>query len=121
MLLVAVGGALGAVARWLVQEWLLPRSIIFPTSTFVINVSGCFLIGAFVAAAAGHAGWPEELRLLFPIGFVGAYTTFSSYQLQLFQLIERGAWGTAAAYFTGSNLAGFAGVALGVYLGKRIL
>src|SRR5713101_4500178 len=105
--LVALGGALGALARWAVQEWLAPQSAWFPTATFLINVTGSFAIAAFASAATAHAGWHPGLRLLLPVGFVGAYTTFSTYQMDLFRLIERGAPGLAAAYFVGSNALGF--------------
>jgi CrcB protein len=120
VLLVAVGGALGSVSRWAVQELLAGRSAVFPTATFLINVSGCFLIGAFASAAAVHADWSPVWRLLFPIGFVGAYTTFSTYQLEIFRLLERGEWAMGALYFFASNLAGFAGIAAGIWAGKRI-
>jgi CrcB protein len=91
-----------------------------PTATFLINVSGCFLIGAFASAAAAHADWSPAWRLLFPIGFVGAYTTFSTYELEIFRLLERGEWAMGALYFFASNLAGFAGIAAGIWAGKRI-
>lgn len=120
MLLVGLGGALGAVARWAMQELFAGRSAVFPTATFLINVSGCFLIGAFASAAASHAGWSPGWRLLFPIGFVGAYTTFSTYQLEIFRLLERGEWALGLLYFAASNLAGFAGIAAGLWAGKRL-
>jgi CrcB protein len=120
VLLVAVGGALGSVSRWAMQELLAGRSAVFPTATFLINVSGCFLIGAFASAAAAHADWSPAWRLLFPIGFVGAYTTFSTYELEIFRLLERGEWAMGALYFFASNLAGFAGIAAGIWAGKRL-
>jgi CrcB protein len=120
VLLVAFGGSLGAVARWGVQEWLSPRSATFPTATLLINVTGSFLIAAFAAVAAGHPALGPGWRLLFPIGFVGAYTTFSTYELELWTLIDRGQAGLAAAYFVGSNLAGFAALLFGFWFGKQL-
>lgn len=120
MLLVGAGGALGAVARWGVQELLAGRSAVFPTATFLINVSGCFFIAAFASAAASHAAWSPAYRLLFPIGFVGAYTTFSTYQLEIFRLLERGEWGMGLLYFGASNVAGFAGIAAGIWAGRQL-
>lgn len=120
VLLVALGGSLGAVSRWAVQEWLAPQSASFPTATFLINVTGSFLIAAFAAIAGGHpemgAGW----RLLFPVGFVGAYTTFSTYELDLFRLVERGQAGLAAAYFVGSNALGFLAILAGLWVGRQV-
>lgn len=120
MLLVGAGGALGAVARWAVQELFAGRGALFPTATFLINVSGCFFIGAFASAAATHAAWSPGWRLLFPVGFVGAYTTFSTYQLEIFQLLERGEWPTSLLYFVASNVAGFGGIAAGLWAGRQL-
>jgi fluoride exporter len=120
VLLVALGGSLGAVARWAVQAWLSPQSATFPTATLLINVTGSFLIAAFAAVAAGHPALGPGWSLLFPIGFVGAYTTFSTYELELWRLIERGQTGLAAAYFLGSNALGFLALLAGLWVGKQV-
>jgi CrcB protein len=120
VLLVAFGGSLGAVARWAVQEWLSPQSATFPTATLLINVTGSFVIAVFAAVAAGHPALGPGWRLFFPIGFVGAYTTFSSYELELWTLIDRGQTGLAATYFVGSNLAGFIALLFGFWCGKQL-
>ncbi|GAC1340462.1 MAG: fluoride efflux transporter CrcB [Myxococcales bacterium] len=120
MLLVALGGSLGAVSRWALQEWLAPQSTSFPTATFLINVTGCFLIAAFAALAGAHPALDGGWRLLFPVGFVGAYTTFSTYELDLWRLIERGHAGLAAAYFVGSNALGFLAILAGLWAGRLL-
>lgn len=119
-LLVALGGALGAVARFGVATLVTRRiGAAFPLGTLIINVSGCFLIAAFLSAAAVRSGLDEGWRYLFPIGFVGAYTTFSTYEWELWKLVEAGQLGRAALYFSLSNAIGFAAIVAGVALGKR--
>ena len=84
----------------------------WPWGTLLINVSGCFVIALFlgvIAARALHPGW----RYLLPVGFVGAYTTFSTFEYEVQQLIASGAWRGAAAYVIASNVAGFLAVLLG--------
>ena len=121
-LLVALGGALGAVARFAVGTLIARR---FPTAqlplgTLLINVSGCLMIAVFLSAAASRSSLQEGLRYLFPIGFVGAYTTFSTYEWELWRLGEQRAWATAGLYFVLSNAVGFAAIALGSALGRRL-
>ncbi len=121
VLLVALGGALGALARFGVASALKSRSLEFPWATLLINVTGCAIIGFFLAAVNGrwhalHAGW----TYLLPIGFVGAYTTFSTYEWEMQRLAEAGAWARLAAYFVLSNGVGFLAVLGGVWLGRRV-
>ena len=122
LLLVAVGGALGALARFGLATAITRRvGAGFPWATLIINVSGCAVIGFFLAAINGRwsgvdAGW----TYLVPIGFVGAYTTFSTYEYELQRLLEAGALARLAAYFVLSNAVGFAAVVAGVWLGRRV-
>ena len=73
-----------------------------------------------VAEPADRSGLAPGLRYFFPIGFVGGYTTFSTYAFEIQSLIARGATGTAAAYFLASNAAGLAAVWLGLGLGRKL-
>ncbi|MGZ3429036.1 MAG: fluoride efflux transporter CrcB [Polyangia bacterium] len=119
-LLVALGGALGALARYGVASALKRFGSGFPFATLLINVTGCAVIGFFLAAVNGrwsgiHAGW----SYLVPIGFVGAYTTFSTYEYEMARLLEVGAFARLAAYFVLSNGVGFAAVVGGIWLGRR--
>lgn len=119
--LVALGGALGAVARYAFALAVAARfpAARFPVATLAINVSGCFVIALFLSTAATrHAHDP--LRLLVPIGFVGAYTTFSTYEWELWQLGGQRAWGAAVLYAICSNVLGLGAVALGAAIGKRL-
>ena len=119
-LLVALGGALGALSRYAVAS-AFRRVADFPLGTMVINISGCAIIGFFLAAVNGRwsgidAGW----TYLVPIGFVGAYTTFSTYEYEMARLVELGAFSRLAAYFLLSNAVGFAAVVGGIWLGRRV-
>jgi CrcB protein len=119
--LVALGGALGSVARFAVGTFFARRGVTsFPTATLLINLSGCFVIGLFLSAAASRAHLNEGWRYLFPIGFVGAYTTFSTYEWELLALGERREWMRAVIYFVASNALGFACVLIGSALGRRL-
>src|SRR3954471_24949919 len=108
-LYVALGGALGALARYGVASAIGKRLGGFPVATLVINVTGCAVIGFFLAAVNGrwsgiHEGW----SYLLPIGFVGAYTTFSTYEYEMARLLEVGAYARVGASFVLSNAIGFA-------------
>ncbi len=120
-LLVGAGGALGAIARWIVGTLIAARwGNAWPWGTFVINITGCFMIGFFVTLTTERVVVHEGWRYLFPIGFVGAYTTFSTYEWELQRLAEAGAWARLVAYFVLSNGVGFVAVLAGVWLGRRV-
>ena len=119
ILLVAAGGALGAVARYLVGELFAQRlGVEWPWGTLFINLSGCLLISLFLGAGAGRIA-DSSLRYLLPIGFVGAYTTFSTYEYETLRLFELGRAGAALAYVAASNLLGFGAVLAGAWLARR--
>jgi fluoride exporter len=88
-LLIGIGGFLGANARYLVAVWVAERlGSAFPYATLIINVSGSFILGFLGGAIAEgilvHSNW----RLFFAIGFLGAYTTFSTFSFENFMLIQ---------------------------------
>ena len=119
ILLVAAGGALGAVARYLVANVFASRlGVEWPWGTLFINLSGCLLISLFLGAGAGRIA-DSNLRYLLPIGFVGAYTTFSTYEYEVLRLFELGRAGPALAYVIASNALGFLAVAAGAWLARR--
>ena len=114
ILLVALGGALGAVARFLVATGFARKvGVDWPWGTLFINVSGCFLIAVLAARLSS-----ESLRYLLPIGFVGAYTTFSTFEYETMRLVQQGRPAGALAYVLGSNLLGFAAVLLGNWVAR---
>lgn len=112
---VAIGGAVGALARYGVNV-LIPRgeTFSFPWATFAVNVLGCLAIGACHLWLNENAQW-APFKPLIIVGILGGFTTFSSFGLETFQLIEAKAWKEAILYFTGTNLAGLAAVSIGVY------
>ncbi len=119
ILLVAVGGALGAVARFLVSTAFAQKlGTGWPWGTLFINLSGCVLIALFLGAGSGRFA-EGGLRYLLPVGFVGAYTTFSTFEFETLQLIELGRLAGALLYVLASNLLGFAAVLLGAWIGRR--
>jgi len=119
ILLVAAGGALGAVARYLVATvFARYAGLEWPWGTLFINLSGCLLIALFLGAGTGRIA-DSNLRYLLPIGFVGAYTTFSSYEYEIWRLVEMGRAGPALAYVVASNVLGFAAVLAGSWVARR--
>ena len=120
-LLVGLGGFAGAVARYAVDGWVA-RSLgtSFPFGTLIINASGSLLIGILFAASIERATLPADIRAPVMIGFVGAYTTFSTYMLESWRLVEDGAWGLGAINVIGSIAIGLAAVGIGLAIGRAI-
>ena len=114
--MIAIGGALGSLARWGLAAALPHQPGAFPWATFLENVSGCLLIGALMVLLAEV--WPPSryLRPFLGIGVLGGYTTFSTYMLDTRALLVTGHPGAAAAYLLGSLAAGLAAVWAGVAL-----
>jgi CrcB protein len=116
----SAGGVLGVNARyWLgvvVNRWTSPQ---FPWATFTINVSGSFAIGLLSVLLARWLPHPH-VRLLVVVGFLGGYTTFSSFSFESLALWERGELALCMAYMGGSVAAGFAAVVLGTALGREL-
>ena len=118
---VGLGGFLGANARYLLGGWVASRfGAAFPYGTFVINVSGSFILGFFLAFAQDRAWVAPSARLLFAVGFVGAYTTFSTFEYESIRLLQDGELLLGALYLIGSLVSGgvaaIAGIALGSWL-----
>ena len=112
---VAIGSALGGVARYGITRLTLNISSQFPWGTILINVLGCFVIGFFgtFTLASGRFHASENTRLFVMVGICGGFTTFSSFSLQTFDLVRSGAWGRAAGNIIGSVVLCFLAVALG--------
>ena len=118
-LAVAAGGALGALARYLLDRSIEARAFgLFPWSTFTINLSGCFVVGAVVAALVDRHHTPEWLRLGLVMGVLGGYTTFSTFGQETFDLIEEGRVGVAVTYAVASVAIGVTAVFAGSRLGR---
>jgi CrcB protein len=120
-LYVAVGGALGAVARFALTGVIARRlGSGWPWGTFLVNISGCLAIGLVLAVADARAGLHPGWRYFIPIGFIGAYTTFSAFEYETERLLEHGAFVSAAAYVLASNLVGLCAVLAGAWMGRRL-
>lgn len=118
---VGIGGFLGANARYWLGGWIQDRwGAAFPWSTFFINITGSFILGLFVTLITERFTLRSvaSLRLLIAIGFVGAYTTFSTFEFETLMLVETSAWIRAFANAFGSLIAGFLSVWLGVILAR---
>ncbi len=118
ILIVAVGAGLGGVCRYLVQGWILDRTGPSIVALFIINVSGSFLLGLATTLAVERNAISPDMRLLLTTGFLGGYTTFSSWMLESFQLLEAGNMLRASIDVVGSAAVGLIGVYLGVVAGR---
>ena len=122
VLVVALGGAIGTVARYLLALAAAPISGSLPWGTILINIAGSFLIGFFgtLTLAQGRYAVPETGRLFVMVGICGGFTTFSSFSLQTVDLLRAGALGRAAVNVAASVLLCLAAVALGHVAGAAL-
>jgi CrcB protein len=118
---IAVAGAVGALSRYGLEGFVSRRqSGAFPWGTFAVNVSGAFALGLVFTLATERWGLAPWLRSALTIGFLGAYTTFSTLSFETYRLAEDRALGLAAANVLGSCAAGLAAVYLGIVLGRAL-
>jgi CrcB protein len=118
---IAVAGALGALARYGLEGFVSDRTGGgFPWGTFVVNVSGAFVLGLLFTLLTERFTTDPTLRTSLTVGFLGAYTTFSTLMLESYRLLEDGALASAAANLLGSCAAGLAAVYLGIVLGRAL-
>ncbi len=120
-LMVGLGGALGSMLRFWAGGVISNRlGIRFPYGTFVINCTGSFLIGFIVTLLAERTHWSPNWRYLIPIGFIGGYTTFSTFELETFRSSQDGEMLVASLNILLSVIVGFFSVWLGVITGRTI-
>ena len=121
---IAVAGSIGALARYGLDalDGLVSRRTTggFPWGTFVVNISGSFLLGLLFTVLTEQISAPSWLRSTLTIGLLGAYTTFSTLSFESYRLVEDGAYGIAAANMVGSLAVGLLAVYLGVAPGRAI-
>jgi len=117
-LYVALGGALGSVARYLMQSFIGHYTGPgFPYGTLIVNISGSAIMGLFIGwLARGDLLHGQDLRLFVAIGILGGYTTFSSFSLESITLMEEGRWGAMGAYIAASVVLSLAGLLMGLRL-----
>jgi CrcB protein len=117
---VGVGGFVGAIARFLVA--LVCGRFFgtgFPIGTLIINLTGSFFLGWFLTAIGGRTIVSDHVRLAIAVGFVGAYTTFSTYMYESTALMDDGAWFKAMFNLIGSLILGLIAVRLGIWVAAR--
>ena len=120
-LLIAVGGALGSIARYWVGSTIAGRmGTRFPYGTFVINLTACLIIGFSITYLGKRVGLNPAWRYLIPVGFVGAYSTFSTYEWETLSTLRSGAFALASLYALGSLILGLVAVWLGAALAETV-
>lgn len=120
-LMVAIGGALGAMARFWVYNALLRWSGGFPWATLAVNIIGSLLLGLVFVLIADRVVVAPALRSLMAVGFLGAFTTFSTFSLDALGLIQQGAWGQALGYIAASVLVCLLAAVAGMALGRLLI
>lgn len=120
-LLIALGGAAGAVSRYAVDDtvsrWFGGA---FPLGTLVINLTGSFVLGILFALVVERSALPPDIRAPVMIGFIGAYTTFSTWMLESARLMEGDQWLLAAVNLGGSVMLGLVAVFAGLAVGRAL-
>ena len=121
-LLLFIGGGIGTIFRYqlsgLVQDQL---GSAFPWGTFVVNVTGCIAIGLFATLADERGMLGSPARLFLMVGVTGGYTTFSTFGLETWRLLQAGELAPAFANAAGSVVVGLVGLVIGVFLGRIAL
>ena len=121
LLWVGLGGFLGANSRYLVTQWAAERwGVDFPYGTLIVNVSGSFLIAFFLTLATGRLAISTEVRLFVAVGFLGGFTTFSSFSYETLQLARDGAAWAAGLNMLGETVLALIGVILGMMLAQLL-
>ena len=120
-LLIAAGGGLGSVARYWVGSTISGRmGTRFPFGTFVINITACIIIGFALTYLGKRTGMDPAWRFLIAVGFIGAYSTFSSYEWETLSTLRSGAFFLASLYAVGSLVLGLAATWCGALLAESI-
>lgn len=116
---IGIGGAAGAMTRYAVEAWISARAqATFPFGTLVVNVTGCFLLGFLIAITSQRFLAYSTLRAALAIGFLGAYTTFSTFAFDSMRLAEEGSVARAAINVVANVAVGVLAVVAGTWLGR---
>lgn len=122
VLAIAAGAVPGALSRYQLTEWTKAKfGTKFPYGTFVINLTGCLAMGFFFTISKGITGYPKELDLLIRTGFLGSYTTFSTYGFDTLSLWRNKQTASTAFYWAGSAILGLIAVMIGVAIANAVV
>lgn len=120
LLAISLGASVGAISRWFLGVWFNQLFAHLPLGTLIANLVGGYLIGVAFAVFASHPSWPAEWRLLVITGFLGGLTTFSTFSIEVTQLLQQEKWGWAltaiSLHVLGSLLMTIAGLATVLWL-----
>ena len=120
-LLIGLGGFAGAMARYWMGTFVTQRmGLRFPFGTFLVNISGCFLIGFFMYLLAERGVLDAHWLYIIVVGFIGAYTTFSTFEYETMRALQDGQFGIGLLYVASSVMAGFIMVWLGAQAAKLL-
>lgn len=118
---IGIGGFLGANARYIFGHAIAQRlGMLFPYSTLIVNLTGAFLIGVLFTVLTDRVVDDPLWRQLTIVGFLGGYTTFSSYTWEAVGLMQTGRWSTALVYIIASNILGLLACYAGVWVTRAI-
>ena len=117
---IGVFGFFGAMARYGIARLFGRFSALFPFGTFFINISGCFFLGWFLTWAQPRLNIPDPIRLGIAVGFIGTYTTFSTYMFESDRMLGEGQAVRGMLYILGSIMVGIIAVRMGIILGQRM-
>lgn len=122
LLFVALGGGIGSCFRYLATLWFARHySSVFPWATFVVNITGCFLIGFLMGVITRGVFLENDLRLLLIVGLCGGYTTFSTFSAENLRLLENGSYVALGIYVSASVIFGLMAVFGGNVLSKMFM
>jgi len=120
-LMVGIGGCLGSILRFWLGSYIVSKmGTRFPYGTFVVNITGSFLVGLVFAWLTVRTSWSPNWRYLIPIGFIGGYTTFSGFEYETLRTIQDGQIGLGLLYVAASVVVGFVAVWGGMIAGRAI-
>ena len=118
---VGIGGVLGENARYILGHAIAQRlGVLFPYGTLIVNLSGAFLIGVLLTILTDRVVENPVWRQLTIVGFLGGYTTFSSYTYEAIGLMQHGRWPAALIYVIGSNILGLLACFAGIWLTRVV-
>jgi fluoride exporter len=120
-LLIGAGAILGANARYWLGDWAAQKwGSGFPIGTLIINLTGSLMMGFFMTLANERLVLDPRWRLLISVGFLGAYTTFSTYTYESIDLLLSGQWQAGLINLFGSSILGILAVGIGIFLGRSV-